>query len=241
MWHSEGHLAVLFYIFFHHKKKWRSCVSSGALAIFSNESTARGYSSSFTELLPRAVQKLSVYQLPMGVKCKKAKRDREKRTLYNWFWVKSKAAVKVIFKLKFKEEFIYRWSWSIVMIQESFCMFPNPSTNPRCAVSKQHAVWHWHNVLRQGQRFDWPLHFCLQWKRSSVWAQGGLTTVTIRLLGLLCQSSGGRTIRRSPPPTEEIAIKATNTNEFKWGFLLLAEGCGDQWKILNSVRLIKFE
>lgn len=52
MWHSEGHLAVLFYIFFHHKNAVFLCFMQ---CFFSNNGTARGYSSSFTGLFPKAV------------------------------------------------------------------------------------------------------------------------------------------------------------------------------------------
>lgn len=60
MWYSGGHLAVLFYIFFHHRT-WCSCVSRSALVIVSNDSATRVHSSSFTGLFPRTAQKLQVF------------------------------------------------------------------------------------------------------------------------------------------------------------------------------------
>lgn len=48
---------------------------------------------------------------------------------------------------------------SSVTIQETFGTFPNPLTNPRLGVCKQHSGTD--KVLRREQQFYWPLHVCL--------------------------------------------------------------------------------
>lgn len=74
MWHSEGHLAVLFYIFFHHKNVVFLCFMRCFGDLFYRE----GHGSSFTWVISQScVETASVYQLPLGVKHKKAKRDSE--------------------------------------------------------------------------------------------------------------------------------------------------------------------
>lgn len=73
VWHSGGHLAVLFYIFFHHKKTWCSSLSCGALEICSNGSTSIGPGSSFRGLFPSNGKCLST---PTGCQAwKKEERD----------------------------------------------------------------------------------------------------------------------------------------------------------------------
>lgn len=124
------------------------------------------------------------------------------------------AAVEVIisFTISLRGE---QWSISVcgccnVMIRKTFCTFPNPSTNPQCTVSKQHTVWHWDNVLRQEQQFDWPLHFCLQWEISSS------STVKPEHCNILARlSCQGKT-----PPSEDFEklTKVSNSTWFlNWG------------------------
>lgn len=139
MQHSGGHLAVLFYIFFHHKT-WCSCVSCDALVILSDKSATRGYSSSFVP--PRYFPKLCKKKvfISLDVKQEKAKRYSEE--------ISCSLNTTPISSYRSDDSKEKKWSemslctCSNVMMWENFCTFSNPSSSPQCAVSKQHTIWY---------------------------------------------------------------------------------------------------
>lgn len=172
MWHSWGHLAVLFYIFFRHKNTaFFSLAPLGAPETCSDGSASVGLASSFRGLFPLKLQVFInsrwvsslrkrrktqwgnkrqasfflcfFFLQPRHFKCNK--RPGEKK----WSFVKHNLT---------RREMVKCLSVAMWQYKRAFWYI---STIPRCWVSKQHAVWHWQRVLRQEQHFDWPLHFCL--------------------------------------------------------------------------------
>ena len=83
--HSEGHLAVLFYIFFHHKNVVFLCFMWCSGDLFCREHDKRARFLFHRVISQSCVETASVYQLPLGVKHEEAKRDSEEIScsLYN--------------------------------------------------------------------------------------------------------------------------------------------------------------